>query len=56
MLIVTHEMAFARAVADRVIFLEGGHIVEDSDPKQFFDSPATERAKKFLSTFEFDEK
>ena len=56
MLIVTHEMAFARAVADRVIFLEGGHIVEDSDPKQFFDSPATERAKKFLSTFEFEEK
>ena len=56
MLIVTHEMAFARAVADRVIFLDGGHIVEDSDPKQFFDSPKTERARKFLSTFEFEEK
>ncbi len=56
MLIVTHEMAFARAVADRVIFLDGGHIVEDSDPKQFFDSPRTERARKFLSTFEFEEK
>lgn len=56
MLIVTHEMAFARAVADRVIFLDGGHIVEDSDPKQFFDSPGTERARKFLSTFEFEEK
>ena len=55
MLIVTHEMAFARAVADRVIFLDGGHIVEDADPKQFFDSPKTDRAKKFLSTFEFDE-
>ncbi len=56
MLIVTHEMAFARAVADRVIFLDGGHIVEDSDLKQFFDSPRTERARKFLSTFEFEEK
>ncbi len=56
MLIVTHEMAFARAVADRVIFLDGGHIVEDSEPKQFFDSPRTERARKFLSTFEFEEK
>ncbi len=56
MLIVTHEMAFARAVADRVIFLDGGHIVEDSDPKKFFDSPETERARKFLSTFEFEEK
>ncbi len=56
MLIVTHEMAFARAVADRVIFLDGGHIVEDADPKQFFDSPKTDRAKKFLSTFEFEEK
>ena len=56
MLIVTHEMAFARAVADRVIFLDGGHILEDADPKQFFDSPKTDRAKKFLSTFEFEEK
>lgn len=35
MLIVTHEMAFARAIADRVIFLDGGHIVEDSDPTSF---------------------
>lgn len=54
MLIVTHEMAFARAIADRIIFLEGGHIVEDTTPELFFDNPATERAKKFLQTFEFE--
>ena len=54
MLIVTHEMAFARAIADRVLFLDGGHIIEDTDPGQFFDSPGTERAKKFLQTFEFE--
>ena len=54
MLIVTHEMAFARAIADRVIFLEDGHIVEESrDPKAFFDEPATERARQFLRTFEY---
>ena len=54
MLIVTHEMAFARAIADRVIFLEEGHIVEESrDPKAFFDEPATERAWQFLRTFEY---
>ena len=55
MLIVTHEMAFAKAVADRVIFMDGGVIVEDTDPKSFFENPATERAKKFLSTFEYNE-
>ena len=54
MLIVTHEMAFARAIADRVIFLEGGHIVEESrEPRAFFDEPATERARQFLRTFEY---
>ncbi len=54
MLIVTHEMAFARAIADRVVFLEGGHIVEESrEPKAFFDKPATERARQFLRTFEY---
>lgn len=56
MLIVTHEMAFARAIADRVIFLDGGQIVEDSTPEVFFDSPRTERAAKFLKTFEYDKK
>lgn len=54
MLIVTHEMAFAKAIADRVLFLDGGQVIEDSAPKQFFESPRTERAKKFLSTFEYD--
>ncbi|MBQ6442410.1 MAG: amino acid ABC transporter ATP-binding protein [Lachnospiraceae bacterium] len=54
MLIVTHEMAFARAIADRVIFLDGGHIVEDSDPGEFFTLPKTDRARKFLNTFTFD--
>lgn len=54
MLIVTHEMAFARAVADRVIFLDGGSVIEDTDPESFFGSPRTERAKRFLQTFEFE--
>ncbi len=54
MLIVTHEMAFARAIADRVIFLEGGSIIEDTTPAQFFDAPRSERARKFLRTFEFE--
>ncbi|MCR5222392.1 MAG: amino acid ABC transporter ATP-binding protein [Lachnospiraceae bacterium] len=54
MLIVTHEMAFAKAIADRILFLDGGQVIEDSAPKQFFESPRTERAKKFLSTFEYD--
>ena len=53
MLIVTHEMAFAKAIADRVIFLDGGVIVEDTEPELFFTSPGTDRARKFLSTFEF---
>ena len=53
MLIVTHEMAFARAVADRILFLDGGRIVEDTTPDQFFDAPKTERAAKFLQTFSF---
>ena len=54
MLIVTHEMAFARAIADRVIFLEGGSIIEDTTPAEFFDAPHSERAKSFLRTFEFE--
>ncbi|MBO4558908.1 MAG: amino acid ABC transporter ATP-binding protein [Lachnospiraceae bacterium] len=53
MLIVTHEMAFARAIADRIIFMDGGSIIEDSDPEKFFTEPRTERAKRFLKTFEF---
>lgn len=54
MLIVTHEMQFARAVADRVVFLDGGRIVEEGKPEEFFTAPKTERAKKFLDIFEFD--
>ena len=52
MLIVTHEMAFARAIADRVVMLDGGHVVEEGD-SSFFDAPKTERAQAFLRTFEF---
>ena len=54
MLIVTHEMSFARAVADRVIFLDGGKIVEEAAPDEFFERPKTERAQKFLNTFTFE--
>lgn len=53
MLIVTHEMAFARAVADRIIFMDKGEIVEENDPENFFTNPKTDRAKKFLNMFEF---
>ena len=56
MLIVTHEMNFARAIADRVIFLEGGSIMEDTTPEEFFDAPRSERARRFLSTFEYKKK
>ena len=54
MLIVTHEMQFARAIADRIIFLDNGKIVEEATPDEFFDNPKTERVKQFLNTFEFD--
>lgn len=53
MMIVTHEMAFAEAVADRVIFLDGGVIVEEDAPDVFFHSPKTERAQRFLKTFTY---
>ena len=49
MVIVTHEMGFAREVANRVIFMDEGSVVEDGDPKEFFAAPKTERAKSFLS-------
>jgi polar amino acid transport system ATP-binding protein len=54
MVIVTHEMQFARAIADRIIFLDKGEIVEESSPEEFFTNPKTERAGKFLNVFEFD--
>jgi glutamate transport system ATP-binding protein len=49
MIVVTHEMGFARKAADRVVFLDGGLIVETSTPEEFFSNPQTERAKDFLS-------
>lgn len=49
MMVVTHEMGFARTVADRVIFLENGKIVEETDSETFFSHPESERAKDFLS-------
>ncbi|QPL06300.1 MULTISPECIES: amino acid ABC transporter ATP-binding protein [Actinomyces] len=49
MLVVTHEMGFARSVADRVVFMDEGQIVEDAAPEQFFTAPATQRARDFLS-------
>ena len=53
MMIVTHEMAFAEAVADRVVFLDGGVIVEEGSPNEFFHNPKTERAQRFLQTFTY---
>ena len=50
MLVVTHEMSFARRVADRVIFMDGGAIIEEGDPEAFFAQPKTERARAFLQT------
>lgn len=48
MAIVTHEMGFAREVADRILFLDGGRLVEDSVPEEFFSKPKSERAQQFL--------
>ncbi|UKD57075.1 amino acid ABC transporter ATP-binding protein [Amycolatopsis sp. FU40] len=48
MVVVTHEMTFARQAADRVVFMADGKVVEDSPPREFFDSPSTERARAFL--------
>ena len=53
MLIVTHEMGFARAVADRIVFMDEGSVVETGEPEAFFTTPKSERAKKFLNMFEF---
>lgn len=54
MIIVTHEMEFAKAVADRVIFLDHGEIVEEEKPEEFFNNPKTDRAKQFLNTFHYE--
>jgi glutamate/aspartate transport system ATP-binding protein len=49
MMVVTHEMGFARKVADRIVFMDHGHIVEDSPKDQFFSAPSSERAREFLA-------
>ena len=49
MVVVTHEMSFARDVANHVIFMDGGHIIEENEPHEFFNSPKEERTKQFLS-------
>ncbi len=49
MLVVTHEMGFARQVADRVVFMDHGQVVEDAEPEAFFAGPSSERARDFLS-------
>jgi glutamate transport system ATP-binding protein len=49
MVVVTHEMGFARTAADRIVFMADGAIVEESAPDAFFTGPRTERAKDFLS-------
>lgn len=56
MIIVTHEMQFAKAVADRIILLEDGTIVEEGTPEEFFNNPKTERAREFLKSFTFKRK
>lgn len=53
MLIVTHEMGFAEKVADRIVFMDKGEIIEQSSPEQFFRSPQTERAKQFLHGMDY---
>lgn len=55
MLIVTHEMQFAKAVADRIVFMDEGKIAEEGTAKEFFEHPRTERAKKFLHVFSFED-
>jgi len=48
MIVVTHEMGFARDVADHVVFMDGGVVVEEGTPEEVFDHPRSERTKKFL--------
>ena len=52
MVVVTHEMPFAKAVSNRVLFMDGGVIVEQGDPREVFDNPREERTKQFLRVFE----
>lgn len=50
MVIVTHEMGFASEVADKVIFMEGGYVIEEGTPQEAFNHPKTDRAKQFFSS------
>ena len=52
MVVVTHEMPFARAVSNRVLFMDGGVVVEQGSPREVFDDPKEERTKQFLRVFE----
>ena len=56
MIVVTHEMQFAQAVADRIVFIDGGEIVESAPPDEFCTAPKTERARKFLNMFQFEKR
>ena len=49
---MTHEMGFARRVADRIVFMDHGSIVEEAPPEQFFEAPRSERAQRFLAQLE----
>lgn len=53
MVVVTHEMSFARAVADRIVFIDKGRICEIAEPHEFFTNPKTERAQHFLNKFQY---
>jgi ABC-type polar amino acid transport system, ATPase component len=53
MVIVTHEMNFAKSVADKIVFIDEGKICELAEPDEFFSNPKTERAKQFLNIFEY---
>lgn len=53
MVIVTHEMGFAKAVADRIVFIDAGKICETATPDEFFSNPRTERARQFLNIFQY---
>ncbi|MHC1759544.1 MAG: amino acid ABC transporter ATP-binding protein [Negativicutes bacterium] len=54
MVIVTHEMGFAQAVADRIVFIDSGKICEEAPPAEFFANPRTDRAQQFLNIFQFE--
>ena len=54
MIVVSHEMSFARDVADRIVFMEGGYVVEDGPPEQLFTNPRHERTREFLTRIDSD--